>query len=74
MHKNSTNWGAWLLVPSKCLTSAQVMILSLSPAQGPMLMVQNLKPTSDSVSPSLSASLPLVLALCLPLSLSKINN
>ena len=42
----------------KCLTSAQVMIsqfVGLSPASGSALTAQSLEPTSDSVSPSLSA-------------------
>ena len=45
---------------------AQVMVSQLtgsSPTSGSGLMAQSLEPASDSVSPSLSASLPL--ALCL---------
>ena len=59
----------------ECLTSAQVMILqsvSSSSALGSVLTAQSLEPTSDSVSPSLSALTPLH-SLPLPLSLSKIN-
>ena len=54
----------------KCLTSAQVMIsqlLSSSPESGSVLTAQRLEPASDSVSPSLSAPPPLVLALSLSL-------
>ena len=49
----------------KCLTSAQVMISRLvgsSPALGSVLTARSLEPASDSVSPSLSAPPPLVLA------------
>ena len=55
-------------------TLAQVMIsqfMSLSPASGSVLTTQSLEPTSDSVSPSLSAPPPLVCVRAL--SLSKIN-
>ena len=51
-------------------TLAQVMIslfLSSSPTSGYVLTAQSLEPTSDSVSPSLSA--PPLLMLCLSLSL-----
>ena len=54
-------------------TSAQVMIsqfVSLSPVSGSVLTAQSLEPTSDSVSPSLSALSPLMLALSLSLSFS----
>ena len=47
-------------------TSAQVMILwsvVSSPASGSVLTAQSLEPVSDSVSPSLSAPLPLVFCL-----------
>ena len=47
-------------------TSAQVMIsrfVSSSPASGSVLTARSLEPASDSVSPSLSASSPLVLCL-----------
>ena len=50
----------------ECPTSAQVMIsrsMSSSPASGPVLTAQKLEPVSDSVSPSLSAPLPLMLCL-----------
>ena len=52
-------------------TSAQVVIswfVSSSPASGSGLMAQSLEPVSDSVSPPLSA--PLVLMLCVSMSLS----
>ena len=57
----------------KHLTSAQVMILqsvSSSPMSGSVLTAQSLEPALDSVSPSLSALLPLMLCLSLSLSLS----
>ena len=57
---------------AKCPISAQVMIsqfVSSSPMLCSVLTAQNLEPTSDSVSPSLSA--PSLFALCL--SLAKIN-
>ena len=52
----------------ECVTLAQVMIswfASLSPASGSVLMAQGLEAALDSVSPSLSA--PLLLMLCLSL-------
>ena len=57
---------------AKPLTSAQVMIswfMSSSPVPGSVLTAWSLEPVSDSVSPSLSASPPLALCLCL----SKVN-
>ena len=57
---------AWVGESVERLTSAQVMIsqfLSSSPASGSVLTPQSLEPTSDSVSPSLSASPLLVLSL-----------
>ena len=54
-------WGAWVAQSVKRLTSAQVMIsrfVSPSPASGSVLTAQSLEPASDSVSPSLSLSLP----------------
>ena len=54
----------------KHLTLAQVMIsqfVCLSPTSGSVLTAQSLEPASDSLSPSLSAPLPLMLCL------SKIN-
>ena len=62
--------GTWVAQSVKHLTSAQVMIsqfVSSSPVSGSVLTAQSLDPTSDSVSPSLSASLLFML------SLSKIN-
>ena len=51
--------GAWVAQSVKCPTSAQVMIsqfVGLSPMLGSVLTAQSLKPASDSVSPSLSAT------------------
>ena len=59
----------------KHLTSAQIIVLqsmSSSHTSGSVLTAQSLEPASDSVS--LSVSAPFTLELCLPLSLSKINN
>ena len=52
-------------------TSDQVMIwcVSSSPTSGSVPTAQSLEPASESVSPSLSAPLPLILSV----SLSKIN-
>ena len=64
--------GALVAQSVKHLTSAQVMIswfVSSSPVSGSVLTIQSLEPTSDSVSPSLSALPLLMLCLCL----SKIN-
>ena len=58
----------------KSPTLAQVTIsqlVTLSPALGSVLTAQSLEPASDSVSPSLSAPPPLMLARSL--ALSKIN-
>ena len=49
-------------------TSAQVMIswfVSSSPTSGSLLTAQSLEPASESVSPSLSAPVPLMLSLSL---------
>ena len=57
-------WGAW--VAPSVPTLAQVTILpfaSLSPMLGSVLTAQSLEPVSESVTPSLSASAPLVLFL-----------
>ena len=54
----------------ECPTSAQVRIsqsVSSSPTSGSVRTAQSLEPTSDSVSPSLSAPPPLVLCLFLSL-------
>ena len=64
------NGGAWGAQSVKHLTSVQVMNLgfvSSSPTSGSVLRAQSLEPASHSVSPSLSAPLPLML--CLSLSL-----
>ena len=60
----------------KHLTSAQVTIsrfVSSSPASGSALTAQSLEPASDSVPPSLSAPLPLVLCVYVSLSVSLKN-
>ena len=62
------DWGAWVAQSVKPLTFAQVMIswfVGLSPESGSVLTAQSLQPASDSVSPSLSATLPVMLCLCL---------
>ena len=62
--------GTWVAQSGKRPTSAHVMILQFlgsSPVLGSVLTAQSLEPSSDSVSPSLSA--PLLLAVCLSLSL-----
>ena len=64
--------GPWVAQLVKRLTLAQVMIsqfTSSSPVSSSVLIAQSLESASDSVSPSLSAPLPLVLCL----SFSKIN-
>ena len=68
--------GTWVAQLVNCLTSAQVMIsqfVSSSPTSGSVLTAQSLEPTSDSVSPSLSAPPQLALALSLSLPPPKIN-
>ena len=72
--KVKNKWGAWVAESVERLTSAEVMIsqfVGSSPVSGSVLTAWSLEPTSDSVSPSLSVRPPL--ALCLSLSLSKIN-
>ena len=69
--KKTQAGGTWVASSVERLTLTQVMIswlVGLSPASGSVLTAQSLEPASDSVSPSLSASPPLML--CLPLSLS----
>ena len=66
--------GTWAAQSVKLLTLAQVMILrfvSSSPTSGSVLTAWILEPSSDSVSPSLSALPPLMLYLSVSLSLSK---
>ena len=66
MLKNSQWQGAWVAQSVECPTSAQVMIsqfVGSSTALGSVPIAQSLKPSSDSVSPSLSH--PLSLCLCL---------
>ena len=56
--------GTWVAHSVKHLTLAQVMIsllVGLSLASGSVLKAQSLEPDSSSVSPSLSAPLPLML-------------
>ena len=51
----------WVAQSVERPTSAQVMtswFVNLSPASGSVLTAQSLEPTSDSVSPSLSLSVP----------------
>ena len=63
-------WGACVAQSVERLTSGQVMtsqFMGSSPASGSVPTAQSLEPALDSVSPSLSA--PLLLALCLSLSL-----
>ena len=74
--KKDQAWGAWVAQSIKRLTSAQVKIsqfVSWSPISGSVLTVQSLEAASDSVFPSLSASPPLALPLCLSVSLSLWN-
>ena len=70
---NKDEWrGAWVAQMDGRPTLAQVMIsrfVSSSPTLGSVLIVPGLEPASDSVSPSLSASPPLML--CLSLSQNK---
>ena len=57
-HLKFLGWGAWVAQSVKCQTSAQAMISQLtssSPTSGSVLTAQSLEPSSDSVSPSLSA-------------------
>ena len=64
--KNTSGQGPWVAQPDEHPNLAQVIIsqfVSSSPTLGSMLMAQSLEPTSDSVSPSLSAPPP-----CLSLS------
>ena len=63
-------WDAWVAHLVEHPTSAQVMIswfVGSSPALGFVLTAQSLETASGSVSPSLSAPLLLVLCLCLSL-------
>ena len=65
---NSRGWGDLVAQSLKCPTLAQVMIsgfVSLSPTSGSVLTAQSLEPALDSVSPSLSAPLSIVLCLSL---------
>ena len=57
-HLNVLSWGTWVAQLVEHLTSTQVMIspfIGLSPTSGSTLTAQSLEPTSDSMSPSLSA-------------------
>ena len=60
--------GAWVAQSVKRLTLAEVMIsrfVGSSPMSGSVLTARSLEPASYSVSPSLSAPLPLTLCLSL---------
>ena len=60
-HVKQVLGGAWVAWSVKRPTSAQVMIsrsVSSSPPSGSVLTAQSLEPVSDSVSPSLSLTLP----------------
>ena len=64
----SLSRGARMAQSIERLSSAQIMIsrfVGLSPASGSVLTAQSLMPVSDSVSPSLSASLSCAVSLCL---------
>ena len=66
VNQNRLLWGAWVAQSVERPTSAWVVIsqpVSSSPALGPVLTAQSLEPASDSVSPPLSASPPLMLCL-----------
>ena len=66
--KKRISRGTWVAQSVERLTSAQVMIsrfVSSSPASGSVLTAQGLEPALDSVSPSLSAPLLLILSLSL---------
>ena len=68
--KTISSRGAWVAQSVERPTSAQVMIswfMSSSHASGSVLTARSLEPASDSVSPSLSAPLPLILCLSLAL-------
>ena len=64
--QKSTVRGAWVAQLVERPTAAQVMILQFvgsSPATGSVLAARSLEPALDSVSPSLSAPLLLMLSL-----------
>ena len=64
--------GSWVARLVKSLTSAQVMtsqFMGSSPTSGSVLTAQSLEPALDSMSPSLSLSVPPPLVLCLSLPL-----
>ena len=59
--KMNHDWGTWVAQLVRHPTLAQAMIswfMSSSPALSSVLTTQSLEPASDSVSPSLSLSLP----------------
>ena len=61
-------WGAWVAQLVERPTSAQIMtswFVGLSPTSGSVLTAQSLEPASDSVSPCLLASPPLMLCISL---------
>ena len=68
LSKNKHLMGAWVAQSVGQATTAQVMIwrsVSSSPMSGSVLTAQSLEPASVSMSPSLSAPPPLMLALYL---------
>ena len=62
--KNTGTGDAWLTQSMEHAT-LDLRVVSLSPASGSVLTAQSLEPVSDFVSPSLSASPPLMLCLSL---------
>ena len=61
--KKGIFWGAWVAQSGEHWTSAQVIVsrfVNWIPVSGSGLTAQSLEPASDSVSPSLSLSLPLL--------------
>ena len=66
--EKNKNRGVWVAQSVERPTSAQVMVsrsVSSSPESGSVLTARSLEPSSDSVSPSLSAPNPLAFCLCL---------
>ena len=66
LQKYQHPWGTWVTQSVKHLTLPQVMILwfmGSSPVSHSVLTAQSLEPVSESVFPSLSAPLPLMLCL-----------
>ena len=66
MFLNEETKGTWVAQSVEGPTSVQVMVswsMNLSPLSGSVLTAQTLEPDSDSVSPSVSAPLPLMFCL-----------